>query len=274
MSTYPWGDLLAALPWTLAAVLVAQAVTLAVALRLGRHAIVDVTWGAGYVLVALVTFVLSDGVGDDLRRWVVLVMTAAWGARLAVHIARRSRGGEEDPRYVALLERAGDRSRVVYAIERIYLPQGALMWLVSLPIQVTTFAPSALGWLAWVGVAVWGLGLIFETVGDAQLTRFRNDPASKGQVLDGGLWRYTRHPNYFGDACVWWGLFLVAAGTWPGVLTVFSPLVMTYLLTMGSGKPLLEKGMSSRRPGYDEYVARTSGFFPLPPKRTSEGQGT
>ncbi len=146
------------------------------------------------------------------------------------------------------------------------------MWLVSLPVQVTSFAPDSLGWVAWIGVALWGVGLFFETVGDAQLTRFRNDPASKGQVLDTGLWRYTRHPNYFGDACVWWGIFLVAASAWPGVLTVFSPLVMTYLLTMGSGKPLLEKGMGSRRPGYDDYVARTSGFFPLPPKRPTDGQ--
>ena len=118
---------------------------------------------------------------------------------------------------------------------------------------------------------MWAVGLFFETVGDAQLQAFRDDPASKGKVLDTGLWRYTRHPNYFGDACVWWGIFLVSAQAWPGVLTVLSPLVMTYLLANGSGKPLLEKGMSSRRPGYDEYVRRTSGFVPLPPKKTPPG---
>ena len=105
-------------------------------------------------------------------------------------------------------------------------------------------------------------------MGDWQLHRFRSDPSTSGSVLDAGLWRYTRHPNYFGDACVWWGIFLVSAQAWPGVLTVLSPLVMTYLLANGSGKPLLEKGMSDRRPGYDEYVARTSGFVPLPPKKS------
>ena len=141
------------------------------------------------------------------------------------------------------------------------------MWFVSLPVQVAAFEPSSPGVLAWVGVLVWAVGLAFEGVGDAQLTRFRNDPATRGQVLDTGLWRYTRHPNYFGDACVWWGLSLVAFDAWPGVLTVLSPLAMTWLLAKGTGKPLLEKDMSSRRPGYAEYVRRTSGFVPLPPRK-------
>ncbi len=118
---------------------------------------------------------------------------------------------------------------------------------------------------------LWAVGFVFETVGDLQLTRFRNDPASRGQVLDTGLWRYTRHPNYFGDACVWWGLSLVAFSAWPGVLTILSPLVMTWFLAKGTGKPLLEKDMASRRPGYADYVRRTSGFVPLPPKKPTQG---
>jgi steroid 5-alpha reductase family enzyme len=154
-----------------------------------------------------------------------------------------------------------------YAVRKVYLTQGAVMWFVSLPVQVACFEPAPLGPVAWVGVLLWLVGFFFETVGDWQLTRFRNDPASKGQVLDTGLWRYTRHPNYFGDACVWWGLSLVAFTSWPGVLTILSPLLMTWLLAKGTGKPLLEKDMASRRPGYADYVRRTSGFVPLPPRK-------
>jgi steroid 5-alpha reductase family enzyme len=118
-----------------------------------------------------------------------------------------------------------------------------------------------------LGVVVWLVGFVFETVGDLQLTRFRNDPSSAGQVLDTGLWHYTRHPNYFGDACVWWGISLVAFSAWPGLLTLASPVLMTWLLARGTGKPLLEKDMAARRPGYADYVRRTSGFVPLPPRR-------
>jgi steroid 5-alpha reductase family enzyme len=268
MTDYPWGELLASLPWAALGVVVALGVTFAVALRQDRHAVVDVTWGLGFAVVAAVTFVTSSGTGDDVRRWLLLAMTVVWGVRLGVHIGRRSRGKGEDPRYEAMFERSGGNKNLV-ALRKVYLLQGLLLFLISLPVQVGAFAPGPVGWLTWVGVAVWAVGLFFETVGDAQLQAFRDDPASKGKVLDTGLWRYTRHPNYFGDACVWWGIFLVSAQAWPGVLTVLSPLVMTYLLANGSGKPLLEKGMSDRRPGYDEYVARTSGFVPLPPKKSA-----
>jgi steroid 5-alpha reductase family enzyme len=118
-------------------------------------------------------------------------------------------------------------------------------------------------------VAVWTVGFVFESVGDRQLTRFRNDPDSEGQVMDRGLWRCTRHPNYFGDAVVWWGLFLFAAHHWIGLLTVVAPVLMTFTLAKGTGKPLLEKDMASRRPGYTDYVRRTSGFVPWPPKETA-----
>ncbi len=267
MTGYPWGELLASLPWAALGVVVALGVTFAVALRQDRHAVVDVTWGLGFAVVAAVTFVTSSGTGDDVRRWLLLVMTVVWGVRLGVHIGRRSRGKGEDPRYEAMFERSGGNKNLV-ALRKVYLLQGLLLFFISLPVQVGAFAPGPVGWLTWVGVALWAVGLFFETVGDAQLQAFRDDPASRGQVLDTGLWRYTRHPNYFGDACVWWGIFLVSAQVWPGVLTVLSPLAMTYLLANGSGKPLLEKGMSDRRPGYEEYVARTSGFVPLPPKKS------
>ncbi len=265
MPDFPWRDFAAALPVTALAVVAVLGVTFLVALRVGRHAVVDVAWGLGFVAVAATSYLLSAGQGDDTRRLLVLVLTSVWGLRLAWHIWRRSRGHGEDPRYDALLAKAPG-SRSVYALRKVYGTQALVLWFVSLPIQVAAFETPRPNVLTWVGVAVWALGLFFEAVGDQQLHRFRADPASHGKVLDTGLWRYTRHPNYFGDACVWWGLSLVAFSAWPGILTVLSPVVMTWLLANGTGKPLLEKGMASRRPGYDDYVARTSGFFPLPPR--------
>jgi steroid 5-alpha reductase family enzyme len=265
MPGFDTGAFVAVLPLTALAAVAVLGVTFLVALRVGKHAVVDVAWGLGFVAVALTAYAVSAGTGDDGRRLLVLVMTAAWGLRLAAHIARRSRGHGEDPRYAALLSHASG-NRAWYALRRIYLTQAAVMWFVSLPVQVAMFETPGLGLLAWVGVVVWAVGVFFETVGDYQLQRFREDPSSRGQVLDTGLWRYTRHPNYFGDACVWWGIWLVAASAWPGVLTVLSPLVMTWLLARGTGKPLLEKDIGERRPGYAEYVRRTSGFVPLPPR--------
>lgn len=264
MSGFAWGDFAAALPLTAAAVLVVLGTTFLVALRAGRHAVVDVAWGLGFVAVAATAYLLSVDEGDPTRRLLVLVLTGVWGLRLAWHIGRRSRGLGEDPRYDALLAKAPG-SRTAYALRQIYGTQALVLWFVSLPIQVAAFEAPPPNVVTWVGVAVWALGLFFEAVGDQQLHRFRSDPSSQGKVLDTGLWRYTRHPNYFGDACVWWGLSLVAFSAWPGVLTVLSPVLMTWLLAKGTGKPLLEKGMASRRPGYDDYVARTSGFLPLPP---------
>lgn len=266
--------LLSALPVVLVTILAVFGLTFVVALRVGRHAVVDVTWGLGFVAAAVAAYLTSGAwQGDDVRRLLLLVMTAVWGLRLATHIALRSRGHREDPRYDELLGRAPG-SRAGYAFRQIYLTQAAAMFFISLPIQVGVFETPAPGLLTWLGVAVWAVGMVFETVGDYQLTRFRNDPATKGRVLETGLWRYTRHPNYFGDACVWWGISLVAFSAWPGVLTVLSPLAMTWLLAKGTGKPLLEKDMASRRPGYVDYVRRTSGFVPLPPKRPRTQEGS
>ncbi|HSE69170.1 MAG TPA: DUF1295 domain-containing protein [Nocardioidaceae bacterium] len=268
MDGFDTGGFLTALPVTVLAVAVVLGVTFAVAVRVGRHAVVDVAWGLGFVVLAATAFALSAGDGDPVRRTAVLVMVAVWGLRLAGHIWLRSRGKGEDPRYEELMAKAPGHPNA-YAFSRIYLTQGAIMWFVSLPVQVAMFQDAGLGVVAGLGVLLWAVGLFFETVGDWQLTRFRNDPASKGKVLDTGLWRYTRHPNYFGDACVWWGISLVAFSAWPGVLTVLSPVVMTWLLAKGTGKPLLEKDMAERRPGYVEYVRRTSGFFPLPPRKST-----
>ncbi len=259
------GGFLQVLLWTVLTVVVTMAVTFGIAKRLGKHAVIDVTWGLGFALIALVAYPLRTG--DDARALLAVALVSLWGLRLATHLWMRSLGHGEDPRYEAILRRAPAGNRDVYALKRIYLPQAAIMWFVSLPLQVVMFVESPLGWLAWVGVVVFAVGLVFETVGDWQLQRFRDDPETSGRVLDTGLWRYTRHPNYFGDAVAWWGIFLVCADGGPGWLTILSPVAMTWLLARGTGKPLLEKDIAERRPEYVDYVRRTSGFVPLPPRQ-------
>lgn len=265
MNGFPWSAFALNLAWAAAAALAVMLVTFAVALRAGVHRIVDVAWGIGFTAVAGVTLVVSAGQGDVVRRLLVTVLTAVWGLRLAAHIARRGRGHGEDPRYEAMLARAPG-SRNAYAFRMVYLLQGALVWLVSLPVQAAQYVSGPPSALAWAGTALWAAGIGFEAVGDAQLARFRSDPANRGRIMDRGLWAWTRHPNYFGDFCVWWGLFLLACD-FPAAATVsvVSPLVMSLLLIRGSGKRLLERHMADR-PGYAEYRARTSGFLPRPPR--------
>jgi steroid 5-alpha reductase family enzyme len=260
---FRWGDLLAVLPWTALAVVLVLGTTLAVAVRVGRHAVVDVAWGLGFVAVAATAFAVGDGAAS--RSWLVLLLTAVWGLRLAWHIHGRSRGKGEDPRYAALLARAPG-SRLAFAVRRVYLTQGAVMWFVSLPVQVAMASPGSLGALDAVGTLTVAIGLGFESVGDLQLARFKADPANAGRVMDRGLWRYTRHPNYFGDCLAWWGLFAIALSTPAGVYTVLSPVLMTFLLLRVSGVALLERSIGKRRPEYAAYQARTSAFVPLPPR--------
>jgi steroid 5-alpha reductase family enzyme len=233
----------------------------------GKHRVIDVFWGLGFVAVGLTGFVLSAGHGDPTRRFLVAGLTAVWGLRLAVHIGWRGRGEPEDPRYDQLLSRARG-SRSAYALRMVYLLQGVSLWFISWPVQVAQYDPDSLTIVSYLGVAVFAVGLFFESVGDLQLARFKANPANKGAVLDYGLWRYTRHPNYFGDACVWWGLWLLAADSWLGFATVVCPLLMSYLLLRRTGKPLLEAHLSKTRPGYADYVRRTSGFVPLPPRNS------
>jgi steroid 5-alpha reductase family enzyme len=226
--------------------------------------IVDPAWGPLFVVVALVAALA--GTGDAARRWLLLALTALWGLRLGVHLLRRKLGDpEEDRRYAEMRERKG-AAFPLWSLGAIFLFQGLLVLVVSLPVTSAAQGDPALDLLALPGILLWALGLFFETVGDLQLDRFKADPANKGKVMDRGLWRYTRHPNYFGDFCVWWGLWLVAlpaGGTW---WTAIGPLVMSVLLIRVSGAGLLEKSIGDRRPGYREYVQRTSGFVPLPPR--------
>lgn len=246
---------------SVAAVVVFLGAVFALSVRRDRHDLIDTAWGLGFAVVAAVSWVLGSQ-----PHALVAVLTIVWGVRLAVHIGLRNRGKPEDPRYVAIRKRAKGNPNLHMAV-RVYVPQGLILLFVSLPVQVAQYVPAPPAWLVAAGVLVWLVGFGFETVGDWQLSRFKADPANKGELMTTGLWRYTRHPNYFGDAAVWAGLYLLACGSWAGAATILSPVLMTWLLTNGSGKPLTEKHMRDSRPGYAAYADRTSGFFPLPPKR-------
>ncbi|KOG36153.1 MULTISPECIES: DUF1295 domain-containing protein [Streptomyces] len=265
MSVVDAGALGLVLGSSAATALTVMLVTFAIGTARRLHRIVDIAWGIAFAAVAIVAWSLAAGHGDDARRTAVAVATVVWGLRLAVHIARRGRGHGEDPRYARMLARARG-NRTLYALWKVYVLQGALVWLVSLPVQVAVLLPLPLEATAFLGLTVWAAGLGFEAVGDHQLARFKADPANRGRVMDRGLWSWTRHPNYFGDFLVWWGLYLTACATWQTALfSLVSPLVMSALLIWGSGKRLLEAHMADR-PGYAAYRARTSGFIPRPPR--------
>ncbi|HET9500738.1 MAG TPA: DUF1295 domain-containing protein [Marmoricola sp.] len=244
---------------------VAMTVTALVARHSGRFAVVDVTWGVALAATALLSAVVATLLdAGDWRRWVLVVLVSFWGLRLSWHIHQRNQG-HEDPRYAAMLEGASWAT----AVRKVFVVQGAAVWFVALPVQVVAVTHTSTAWLAWLGVALWVVGVLFEAVGDAQLAAYKRDP-DRGPVMDRGLWGWTRHPNYFGDACVWWGIWLIAAASlpdnWWGALTVLSPVAMTYFLVFATGAKPLERTMM-QRPGYPEYAARTSMFFPLPPRR-------
>ncbi|SDK86069.1 Steroid 5-alpha reductase family enzyme [Actinopolyspora mzabensis] len=251
-------------------------VTFLIARRRNRYDTIDTAWGAGFALIAvcalsLVRPAFGEVAPPGVAGWLAAVLTVVWGVRLALHLHLRNRVKPEDPRYREMLARARrfPAGRMYF---RVYLTQALVMWFVALPVQLAQFGGSARHPLSaaalWVGLFVWLVGFAFEAVGDEQLRRFRNRPENAGAVLRTGLWRYTRHPNYFGDACVWWGLYLIACHHQIGVFTLLSPVLMTWLLARGSGKPLLERDIAERRPDYADYVRRTSGFVPWPPKRS------
>ena len=239
-----------------------HSVTFAIGRRIGRYNVVDVAWGVGFVAIAAVAVTL--GHGEETRRWLLLALVAIWGLRLSWHIQRKTAGKGEDPRYAALLRDA----TVTRVVRKVFLLQAFITWLVSFPLQlsaVTGPTPKPLTAVTVVGVAVWLVGVTFEAVGDRQLRVFKSDPANRGVVMDRGLWAWTRHPNYFGDAAVWWGLWLITINGWLPLVTVGSPLLMTYFLVYVTGARLTEKLMAGR-PGFDEYRQRTGSFFPRPPR--------
>lgn len=231
--------------------------------------IADIFWGLGFVMVAWVAIAMN--LGANFRGCLITTLTTIWGLRLATFLAWRNWGHGEDRRYAAMRSQHGERFWWV-SLFTVFLLQGGILWFVSLPVQVSIAQSSGANgsaasfhWLDALGVALWSIGFIFETVGDWQLALFKANPANAGRVMDHGLWRYTRHPNYFGDFCVWWGLYLLACAS-GAVWTIASPLLMSYLLLRVSGVTLLESTITDRRPDYAAYKARTNAFFPGPPK--------
>jgi len=245
----------------LAGAVLAMVVSALVARRIGRVNVVDVAWGLALTGVAVTSALLGAG----NHRWLVLALVAVWGTRLSAYMLVRSRGKGEDPRYVEMLGAPVNQGGFRAAITRVFVLQGAAICLVALPVMVAALVDEPLTWLSLVGSATWLVGLVFETVGDAQLAAYKRDP-NRGPVLDRGLWAWTRHPNYFGDACVWWGIWLVAVDATPwALLTLPAPVTMTWFLAYTTGARLLEQKMM-QRPGYAEYAARTPMFVPRPPR--------
>ncbi len=250
--------LLAAL--TIAILMVA---TWLISVAIKDASIVDISWGLGFATVATVLWIADDAKSNlDTLLW---LMTLLWGLRLCLYLARRNLGHGEDYRYVAMRKRWGSAFPLISFLT-VYTLQGTLMWVVSLPVQLSHRAEGSIGVLAVIGAVLWAVGLYFEVVGDIQLSRFKADSANQGKVLDSGLWRYTRHPNYFGDACVWWGIAIVACSVSVGVWGLIGAAVMNVLLLKVSGVALLERSLVRRKPEYQAYIERTSAFIPRPPK--------
>jgi steroid 5-alpha reductase family enzyme len=236
-------------------------------LVLRDSSIVDPFWGVGIVVLAWFYSFLTPLNGDPTRGNLLLLLVFMWGLRLSIYLLMRNvQKGKEDPRYAKWRKEAG-HAWWWRSYFKVFLLQGALMWLLSTPFVVVlnSLTPIGLTGLDYAAAALWGLGFFFEVVGDWQLMHFKGDPGNHGQVLDRGLWRYTRHPNYFGEALMWWGFGLLAAntGAW---WALASPLLMTFLLMRVSGVMLLERDLKQSKSAYADYIKRTSAFFPLPPK--------
>jgi steroid 5-alpha reductase family enzyme len=227
--------------------------------------IVDLFWGIGFVIVAWTSWWQAG----QSSLWTALPvgMTTLWGLRLSGYLTWRNWGKPEDYRYASLRQRFGVAFPLL-SLPIVFLLQAVLIWVVSLPVQLAVFDADETAEFAWVlcGIAAWGAGLFFETVGDIQLSRFKGDPRNQGKILDSGLWRYTRHPNYFGDFLVWWGLSFVAIGLGAAWWTLVGPVVMSVLLMRVSGVTLLESSLRERKPGYADYTRNTNAFFPWRPK--------
>jgi steroid 5-alpha reductase family enzyme len=228
--------------------------------------VVDSLWGLGFVLVAAITFWMGSGYGQ--RSLLVLVLTALWGLRLCIYLTWRNWGQPEDHRYGAWRENSG-RSFWIVSLFKVFLMQALFLWVISLVLQQAQLSPEpgSLTILDAVGGLLWATGFVFESVGDWQLAHFKADPSNRGRVMDRGLWAWSRHPNYFGEFLVWWGFFLIALATPSGWWTIICPSIVSLVLLKMTGVPMTEAALKSRRPGYADYIRKTSPFFPRPPRK-------
>lgn len=251
---------------TLAAVIAFMVIIWILSLILKDSSIVDITWGLGFTLIGWLTYWLADGFRE--RALLLSVLVTVWGVRLALHIGIRNIGKGEDPRYQAFRKNWGEK----YwwgSFFQVFLLQAVLCWIISLAVQAGQISqePSQASWLTWLGLTVWIVGFYFEAVGDWQLTRFKSNPDNKGKVMNSGLWRYSRHPNYFGESLIWWGIFLIVLEDISNIWTIISPIVITFLLLKVSGVVMLERTITKRRPAYADYIDRTNAFIPWFPKK-------
>ena len=238
-----------------------------VSIRFQNVTLVDSLWGLGFVLIAWMTFFMTDGF--TARALLLAVLTTIWGLRLSIYLTLRNHGKGEDPRYGSWRREYGDRFWIV-SLFNVFLVQAVFMWIIALAMQFGQMAPNpaALTWLDILGMSLWTIGFIFEAVGDWQLASFKANPANKGRVMNRGLWATTRHPNYFGEALVWWGIFLIVLSTPGSLWTIISPVLITITLLKITGVALTEKTILETKPEYREYIAGTSAFFPWFPKRS------
>jgi len=236
-----------------------------VSLWLKNSSIVDIFWGTGFIIFAWGAFLLTPQ-GFITRKLLLCVLVSLWGLRLSLHLLLRNWGKPEDFRYQAWRRQAG-AGWWWKSYFKVFLLQGLLLWIIAAPLLAAQVSPqpSTLTWLDILSIPVWLVGFIFEALGDWQLSRFKANPANMGRLLNTGVWRYTRHPNYFGDATQWWAFYLLAlsAGGW---WTIFSPLIMTGLLLRVSGVTMLERTLKDTKPGYQDYIETTSGFIPWFPR--------
>jgi steroid 5-alpha reductase family enzyme len=239
----------------------------AVAIFKKRNDVADIAWGGGFVIAAIAAYV--TGGNDNMRSHLVLSLVLIWGIRLVIHIGIRNRGKPEDPRYKAWREEWGN-SILIRSFLQVFLFQGFLLLIISLPVTwAITHESHKLNILDVAGISIWLLGFLFESFGDFQLLQFKKDPANKGKIMTKGLWKYTRHPNYFGEVTLWWGIFLICLSVKGSEWTIIGPLTITYLILKVSGTPMLERRYEDN-PEYEAYIHRTSSFFPLPPKNKGD----
>ncbi len=259
-------NLLTIFSWNLAAVIIMMICGWLISLIHKNVNIVDSLWGLGFVLIAWLTFGMADGFWG--RKYLIVLLTTVWGLRLSAHLTWRNWGKGEDPRYGSWRKASGERFWII-SLFKIFLLQALFLWVIALGIQYAqvSAAPPHFIWLDLLGFIVWTIGFVFESVSDWQLAQFKADPTNTGKVMDRGLWAYSRHPNYFGDFLIWWGIFLIVLSTPKSVWAVVSPLIMTAVLLKMTGVPLTEKTIVATRPGYREYIKRTRAFFPWFPKK-------
>jgi steroid 5-alpha reductase family enzyme len=254
--------------WNLAAVLGLMFCGWLISLIYKNVSIVDSLWGLGFVLIAGLTFGQADGYTG--RKILIVLLTTVWGLRLCAHLSWRNWGKGEDPRYGSWRKAAGNQFWIV-SLFKVFLLQALFLWVIALTIQFAQLSPTPahLTGLDVLGSIIWMIGFVFESISDWQLARFKADKNNAGKVMDRGLWAYSRHPNYFGECLIWWGIFLIALSTRDSWWTVVSPIVITVVLLKMTGIPLTEKTIVNTRPGYREYTKRTSAFFPWFPKKAN-----